>query len=191
MIRIVGTRGQDRRRLGDVDEDLDDTVVVTPRVVPTDRHPVDLDDTIIRPPGESMAAAPLLAAAGEPARTAPGIHSFVVNGITYRLDVPAIIGRSPRGPRVPTGEPLTLITVASATSEVSSSHVEIRQRGTTVVVTDLRSTNGTSVTIPLSQPRRLRPSESIVVSPGSLIDIGDGTTIHILPITPNSAGRQS
>lgn len=166
-----------------MDEDLDDTVVVTPRALPTDRHPADLDDTIIRPRGESMPGEPIPTALGKPARLTAGIHSFSVNGTTYRLDVPAIIGRNPRGPRVPSGEPLTLITVASATSEVSSSHVEIRQRGTTVVVTDLRSTNGTSVTIPLSQPRRLRPSESIVVSPGSLIDIGDGTTIHILPIT--------
>ena len=165
-----------------MDEDLDDTVVSTPRVVPTDRLPVDLDDTIIRLPAEPTTGAPPTAPETH-ARRAPGIHSFVVNGTTYRLDAPAIIGRNPKGPRVPTDEPLTLISVASATSEVSSSHVEIRQRGTTVVVTDLRSTNGTSVTIPLSQPRRLRPSESIVVSPGSLIDIGDGTIIHILPIT--------
>ncbi|MGV8881259.1 MAG: FHA domain-containing protein [Rhodoglobus sp.] len=166
-----------------MDEDLDDTVVAPPRVVATDRYPVDLDDTVIRRPGQSMVDEPSPAARGMPARTAPGIHSFVVNGTAYRLDVPAIIGRNPRGPRVPTGESLTLIAVASATNEVSSSHVEIRQRGTNVVVTDLRSTNGTSVSIPLSQPRRLRPSESIVVSPGSLIDIGDGTIIHILPIT--------
>jgi hypothetical protein len=166
-----------------VDEDLDDTVVAPPRQVATDRHPVDLDDTIIRSPGQATAVPSPPVVEVVPARRAPGIHSFVVDGSTYWLDVPAIIGRNPRGPRVPTGEPLTLITVNSPTNEVSSSHVEIRQRGTTVVVTDLRSTNGTSVTIPLSQPRRLRPSESIVVSSGSLIDIGDGTIIHILPIT--------
>jgi hypothetical protein len=49
-----------------------------------------------------------------------------------------------------------------------------------VIATDLKSTNGTTVRLPGSAPVRLRQSESIVVTPGSLIEIGDGNVIEIL-----------
>jgi hypothetical protein len=48
-----------------------------------------------------------------------------------------------------------------------------------VIVTDLRSTNGTQVRLPGSAPTRLRQGESIVVTPGSTIEIGDGNVIEI------------
>ena len=176
-----------------MDEDLEDTVIVVPRGAGLGQLPPDLDDTIIVGPG-ATAPPPEVAVADEPAvpeEPRGDIHRFSVAGATYRLDAPAIIGRNPRGPRVPTGESVQLVTVPSVGSEVSSSHVEVRQRGASVIVTDLRSTNGSSVTIPLSQPRTLRQGESIVVSPGSFVDIGDGNIIQILPLTDgSSAGRQ-
>lgn len=171
-----------------MNDDLDDTVVVVPRAAPPAPLGVDLDDTVIRRP-DAVDRPAVVAAPTEPGPAAAprgGIHSFTVDGQTYSLDTPAIVGRKPRGPRVPSGESIALITVRSAASEVSSSHVEVRQRGTSVIVTDLRSTNGSSVSIPLSQPRRLRQGESIVVSPGSLIDIGDGNIIRILPLAADS-----
>lgn len=177
-----------------MDEDLDDTVVAAPRTVSLGGPPVDLDDTIIRRRDPDSAPAPDVVPPPPPpaADDRGGIHSFSLGGTVYRLDTPVVAGRNPRGPRVPTGEAIQLVTVPSESSEVSSSHVEIRQRGSSVIVTDLRSTNGSSVTIPLSQPRRLRQGESVVVSPGSLVDIGDGNIIQILPlIADSSAGRQS
>jgi len=176
-----------------VDEDLDDTVVAAPRTIRPGEPLADLDDTIIRRRDPVSAPAPdVVHPPPSPVvDDRGGIHSFSLGGTVHRLDAPVIIGRNPRGPRVPTGEVIHLVTVASASSEVSSSHVEIRQRGSSVIVTDLRSTNGSSVTIPLSQPRRLRQGESVVVSPGSLVDIGDGNIIQILPLIADSAGRQS
>jgi hypothetical protein len=58
----------------------------------------------------------------------------------------------------------------------------LRQTGTTVVVTDLRSTNGTIVLVPGSTPRKLLQGESVVVSPGTLVDIGDENILQILPL---------
>jgi pSer/pThr/pTyr-binding forkhead associated (FHA) protein len=65
---------------------------------------------------------------------------------------------------------------------VSASHLEIRQLGASVVVTDLRSTNGSVVAVPGSAPHTLRQGESMVVTPGTLVDIGDGNVIEILPL---------
>jgi hypothetical protein len=49
-----------------------------------------------------------------------------------------------------------------------------------VIVTDLKSTNGSIVMVPGSVPRKLRQGESVVVSPGTLVDIGDDNVIEIL-----------
>ena len=48
-----------------------------------------------------------------------------------------------------------------------------------VIATDLGSTNGTQVRHPGSVPVRLRQGESVVVTPGSVIEIGDGNVIEI------------
>lgn len=75
-----------------------------------------------------------------------------------------------------------LMAVPSPRGEVSASHVEIRQEGRTVVVTDMRSTNGTVVTVPGRAATTLRQGESVVVLPGTMVDIGDGNLLEILPI---------
>lgn len=116
------------------------------------------------------------------------------HGAAVLLDRPAIVGRRPRLPRVITGRPPLLVRVPSPTGEVSSSHLDIRQVGSTVVVTDLHSTNGTIVRPPAGEPRTLRQGESVVVSPGTLIDIGENVTLEILPprkTAPTSSGRPS
>ncbi|HEY2557957.1 MAG TPA: FHA domain-containing protein, partial [Diaminobutyricibacter sp.] len=55
------------------------------------------------------------------------------------------------------------------------------QVGDTVVVTDMRSTNGTFVSSREGLQSRLKPGESIVVLPGARVDIGDGNIIEITP----------
>ena len=178
-----------------MNDDLDDTIIVSRSAVRGEHAQQDLDDTIVRPRGPLAAPAPVTPAAPPPPPVSlperVDLHSFVVGGLQYRLDVPAIIGRKPGMPRVIDGVPPRLVTVPSAAQEVSSSHLEIRQRGASVIVTDLKSTNGSSVTMPLSQPRTLRQGESLVVAPGSLIDIGDGNVIRILPSFAGTVERQS
>ncbi|PJJ61569.1 FHA domain-containing protein [Compostimonas suwonensis] len=109
------------------------------------------------------------------------VHRIRVGEELYPLDQVTFIGRRPSSPRITDGVIPRLVTVPSPTREVSSTHVEIRQTGDSVVVTDLRSTNGTTVTLPGSRPQRLRQGESIVVVPGALVSVGDGTIVEILP----------
>ena len=139
----------------------------------------DLDDTRIGPAAglraESLPALP------EIERVSP-VYSFRIgiDGERISLDRPVIIGRRPSAPRIPLPESPRLVSVVSPTSEVSSTHLELRQRGSSVIATDLRSTNGSVVVIPGSPPRQLRQGESLVVSPGTLIDIGDGNRLEVL-----------
>lgn len=100
----------------------------------------------------------------------------------FLLAAPCVLGRHPRSPRVSHGVIPRLITVDSPTSAVSGTHLEIRQLGDAVVVTDLGSTNGTRVTASSGNTQRLSPGSSLVVLPGARVDIGDGNIIEILPV---------
>ncbi|MGN7801068.1 FHA domain-containing protein [Leifsonia sp. 22587] len=117
----------------------------------------------------------------EPVVAPPPRATFAVrlpSGDTIALDAPVLVGRRPTMQRVESGETPRLATVASPTQEVSSTHARIEQSGDAVVVTDLRSTNGTVVTGPAGA-RRLRPGESVVVLAGARVEIGDGNIIEI------------
>lgn len=171
-------------------DDIDDTVIVRPVTTPIPAAPAmpDTDLTVIvsREPGQAHPDTDATTTLPDTVRetTAAGFYSFRVGafGPPIPLDVPCTVGRRPSLPRVPSSPPPTLLTVPSPLKEVSASHIELRQLGSTVVVTDLRSTNGSVVLIPGSIPRKLRQGESIVVSPGTLVDIGDDNVLHILPM---------
>ncbi|PRY69615.1 FHA domain-containing protein [Glaciihabitans tibetensis] len=113
----------------------------------------------------------------------PALHYRLrINGTIVSLDKVAYIGRKPSAPRVMQGGVPRLIQVQSALREVSGTHIEIRQRGASVVITDLRSTNGSVINIPGRAPRKLCRGESVVVMAGTLVDIGDGNLVEILPM---------
>jgi pSer/pThr/pTyr-binding forkhead associated (FHA) protein len=84
--------------------------------------------------------------------------------------------------RVSSGREPRLVAVPSPEHEVSATHVQIEQEGHAVVVTDLRSTNGTVVTSS-GERIRLRPGQSQVVLAGTTVDIGDGNIIEITAAT--------
>lgn len=108
------------------------------------------------------------------------------------LEVPAYIGRRPSTPRIVGARMPRLVMVPSPSREVSGTHVEIRQEGATVVVTDLGSTNGTIVTSGGFPPRGLLQGESVVVGEGSVVDIGDGIRIVVVaaPAENQAEGSQ-
>ena len=118
--------------------------------------------------------------AGDPTAD-PFQFTVVGSTILVTLERPAFIGRGPALPRVPSGVRPRLVRVPSATGEISGSHIELRQVGVTVVATDLKSTNGSVVRMPGRPPVTLRQGESLVVAPFTLIDIGDGIVLEILP----------
>lgn len=167
-------------------EDLDDTVIVPARPVPASTGP-DLGDTVISTGGRPA-----------PEPEVRQVLSVVSVRTTYayrigeaepiELDRPSYIGRRPSSPRIPAGVLPRLVRVESPQREVSATHLEVRQLGGSVIITDLRSTNGSIVMLPGSIPRKLRQGESVVVSPGTLVDIGDGNVIQVLPM--RRTGRQ-
>lgn len=137
--------------------------------------------------------APRAGAAGSPAIESPAVEAvpevevgperFALRIGTHApipLDVPAYIGRRPSTPRITGTKMPRLVMVPSPSREVSSTHVEFRQEGSTVVVTDLGSTNGTTVSNPGFAPLGLRQGESVVVAAGSVVDIGDGIRIVVV-----------
>jgi hypothetical protein len=125
-------------------------------------------------------------------------------GGARELDRPIVIGRRPvprpgSGPQSGPGsgagsgpagtEGVALVTVASPTGVISGSHVEIAHAGSTAVVTDLRSTNGTMVTLADGSRVRLRQGDSVAVATSARVDIGDGVVLRIAPIDDTSPGR--
>lgn len=168
--------------------ELDDTVIVSPVRIRRDAEAN--DDTVLVPrDGRRGAQTDALEAsdradAGEdaPAETAPRRRRGIRIGTSeFPLDAPAFIGRHPSTPRIPGRHAYRLVRVPSPSREISSTHVEIRQVGETVVVRDLDSTNGTVVTLPGREPTALRPGDSVALTAGSVVDIGDGIRIEILP----------
>ena len=163
--------------------DTGDTVVG--RAPHTPPPPVDpYADTVVRgaePPEQRRTEA--RTKAPRPVGAVP-VYSFRIGALKdpIALDRPARIGRRPSAPRILVGAAPRLVRVVSPNSEVSATHLELRQTGTTVVVTDLRSTNGTVVLLPGSPPRKLLQGESVVVSPGTLVDMGDDNILQILPL---------
>jgi hypothetical protein len=182
-----------------VESDDEDTVIRAPRrdhpvavVEGPDGAGVDDADTLLvtRPHAVSLQAASVAPVSTRHYRFQVNSHEPIA------LDRPAHIGRRPSLPRVPQAVRPRLVRVPSPLQEVSSTHLELRQQGASVVVTDLRSTNGTIVTMPGAVARVLRPGESLVVTPGTIIDLGDGNRIEILPLQstpadhPHTAGAE-
>lgn len=163
-----------------MEPDLDDTVIKPLRPLQNER-PTDDGDTVVRarrvPDGHQRVTG------GSQPIVARAEYAFVVNSHPpIGLDRPAFIGRRPSVPRVSTGSRPRLVKVPSPLGEVSGTHLELRHMGSSITVTDLRSTNGTTVKLPGNAPIRLRQGESIVVTPGTFIEIGDGNVIEIQPV---------
>lgn len=118
----------------------------------------------------------------EPVReAAPPFRLKLADGTLVPLDQPVYLGRKPSVPRIhPGGVPL-LVTLDSPEREVSSTHLELTTVGGAVVASDMRSTNGSVLRIPGSSPRMLLGGESAVVTPGTVIELGDGNLVELLP----------
>jgi hypothetical protein len=199
-----------------VDDDRDDTVIRPPAgpvVVDGTRGP-DTHDTVVRAVGQPAATEPasdldrelvdtprIDHATGMPVLPdllvvprAPDTVPIQVIGYALRvagevvpLDREVFVGRSPAPPRIQSGALPRLIAVPSPTADVSRTHVAVKQLGGSVVVTDLRSTNGSRVEVPGSAPRTLRQGDSMVVSVGTRIDIGDGNVLEVHRLSPVGA----
>ncbi|MFD4958775.1 FHA domain-containing protein [Microbacterium sp. NPDC058389] len=113
-----------------------------------------------------------------PRPPAPG-RIRVSTGQVLLLDRTVVIGRRPRSTRVSGTDLPHLVAVDSPQQDISRSHVELRVEGESIVATDLRTTNGTTLLRTAADPMRLHPGEATVVIPGDVLDLGDGITVAI------------
>ena len=190
-----------------MDDDPDDTVISPPRDIPAPASALDTDDTVVRAPAPQPVAEldreiadtpridhatglpvlPDLLVVPRAPDTAPLqviSYALKVQGELVPLDREIFVGRDPSPPRIPGGALPHLVAVPSPRSDVSRTHLGVRQLGASVIVTDLKSTNGSTVEIPGSAPRTLRQGESLVVSAGTRIDIGDGNVLEVHRLQP-------
>jgi pSer/pThr/pTyr-binding forkhead associated (FHA) protein len=169
-----------------VHADFDDTVIAPQRPAAAPGE-TDFDDTVIRPSAALASPQPFdLVSPPESAdetKVTALRYAFRIGGSrVIPLDSITYLGRRPSAPRIMTAGVPRLVRVPSPQGEVSATHIELRQLGATVVVTDMRSTNGTVISVPGQAARSLRQGESIVVTPGTLVDVGDDNVIEILPL---------
>lgn len=97
-------------------------------------------------------------------------------GAVWPLRGPVIVGRAPQASRSPGA---TLVRVASPNHDISRSHLLVEARERDVRLEDLDSTNGSIVTMPGCQPVALDQGASMVVPPGTRIDLGDGQVLSV------------
>ncbi len=109
----------------------------------------------------------------------PTLYLELSTGGREQLDQPLIIGRAPSASRVPGGNVPRLVSMNTPNQDISRTHAQITAEGGTVVVTDLHSSNGTTITLPGKPAQKLRPGEPSAVIVGTVIDLGDGATLTV------------
>ncbi len=97
------------------------------------------------------------------------------SGEVIELDRPAVIGRNPKiEGRMESELPqLVKLDIGQA---LSRSHAMVRLEGWQVLLEDLGSANGTVVTLPGREARRLRVGEPVLLEAGAIVDLGGGLT---------------
>ncbi len=160
--------------------DLDDTITIVrggAPCVPATAPAVQPDRPYVRPAKPEFSGNIW----AEPLPEAPRPFRLkLADGSIAPLDQPVYLGRRPSVPRIhPGGVPL-LVALDSPEREVSSTHLELSTVGGAIVASDMRSTNGSVLRVPGSEPRILIGGESAVVTAGTIIELGDGNLIELL-----------
>lgn len=98
----------------------------------------------------------------------------VSTGGLVPLDRGILLGRSPKvNADLPPSSRPHLVRLASRDNDISRNHAEVILEGWHVLVRDLGSTNGTTVTLPGQEPVRLRPTEDFGIEPGAVVTLAD------------------
>lgn len=97
-------------------------------------------------------------------------------GEEVTLDRSVRLGRAPR--QADEGdEQAHLVRVSSPENEISRNHAEVVLDGWRVLVRDLGSTNGTTVTPPGAGPQRIRAGQEVGLEPGGTITLADRVSV--------------
>jgi hypothetical protein len=120
--------------------------------------------------------------AAKPPRPQPASSRFVLSlstGAREPLTQPILLGRSPSASKVSGGDIPRLVTMGGADQDISRTHAKFALEGDTVVVTDLHSRNGTTVTLPGKSSQKLRGGEPTAVIAGTVVDFGGGLSVTV------------
>ncbi len=102
----------------------------------------------------------------------------ISTGGAVTLDRGVLLGRAPRvNEELPPSQRPHLLRVGGADRDISRNHAEVVLEGWHVLVRDLGSTNGTTVTLPGQEPVRLRPTEDHGIEPGAVITLADEVSL--------------
>ena len=94
------------------------------------------------------------------------------------LDRGVLLGRAPRvNEELPANQRPHLLRVGGVDRDISRNHAEVVLEGWHVLVRDLGSTNGTTVTLPGQEPVRLRPTEDQGIEPGTVVTLADEVSL--------------
>jgi hypothetical protein len=94
------------------------------------------------------------------------------------LDRGILLGRAPKvNADLPPSSRPHLVRLASQDNDISRNHAEVILEGWHVLVRDLGSTNGTTVTLPGQEPVRLRPTEDFGIEPGAVVTLADEVSL--------------
>ena len=95
-------------------------------------------------------------------------------GDVVTLDRSVLLGRAPKlGDGLAAHDRPHVVKVPSPERDVSRNHVEVILEGWHVLIRDLGTTNGTTVTLPGESPVRLRANDQQVLEPGSVVSMAD------------------
>jgi hypothetical protein len=98
----------------------------------------------------------------------------ISTGGSVPLDRGVLLGRAPRvNEELPANQRPHLLRVGGPDRDISRNHAEIVLEGWHVLVRDLGSTNGTTVTLPGQEAVRLRPTEDQGIEPGTVVTLAD------------------
>jgi FHA domain len=100
-----------------------------------------------------------------------GWHAVLDDGRRVVVDHLVLLGRNPQP--APGEETAQLIKIADETRTVSKLHLAIGVDPAGLYVVDRGSTNGSTVTTPGGATRRCVPGETVYVSVGSIVSMGD------------------
>lgn len=108
----------------------------------------------------------------------PGLGTLFINdGREVPLAGTVLVGRNPRAERTDSDHIPTLVAVKSDNHDISRTHLRIALEGWQVLLEDLGSTNGTVLREPSGNAQRLRSGQTVIVSDGSTVELGDGVVL--------------
>lgn len=102
------------------------------------------------------------------------------SGVTVTLDRTVLIGRAPVVSRVSNRDLPRLVTVESPNHDISRTHAQVRAEGDRVLLTDLDSTNGVTLSLRGRPAERIRPGVAVDVPPDATVDLGDGVMFRVV-----------